>query len=132
MWCNAMLVSGSIFQACRFYELFSQTELAGKCAIVTSYSPSPGDIKGEETGAGATEKLRRYAIYNQMLNGQDPAPLLCCVPPERIDQDRAVLRRRVHTADLQQPSSCPSVRRNADTSSMPASRRGRPPRPVSG
>ena len=54
---NAMLVSGSIYQACKFYELFEKTDLKGKCAIVTSYRPSPADIKGEETGEGLTEKL---------------------------------------------------------------------------
>lgn len=64
---NAMLVSGSIYQACKFYELFAKTELKGKCAIVTSYAPTPADIKGEETGEGLTEKLRQYDIYKQML-----------------------------------------------------------------
>jgi type I restriction enzyme R subunit len=64
---NAMLVSGSIYQACKFYELFSKTELKGKCAIVTSYAPTPADIKGEETGEGLTEKLHQYDIYKQML-----------------------------------------------------------------
>jgi len=64
---NALLVSGSIYQACKFYELFSQTELAGKCAIITSYKPSASDIKGEETGEGYTEKLRQYEIYKKML-----------------------------------------------------------------
>lgn len=68
---NAMLVSSSIYQACKFYELFDKTELAGKCAIVTSYKPSPSDIKGEETGEGLTERLRQYDIYNKMLDGQD-------------------------------------------------------------
>lgn len=68
---NAMLVSGSIYQACKFYELFDKTDLAGKCAIVTSYRPSPADIKGE-SAEGLTEKLRQYDIYNKMLNGQDP------------------------------------------------------------
>ena len=68
---NAMLVSGSIYQACKFYELFEKTDLAGKCAIVTSYKPSPDDIKGEESGEGLTERLRQYEIYNKMLNGQD-------------------------------------------------------------
>ena len=53
---NAMLVSGSIYQACKFYELFDKTDLGGKCAIVTSYKPSPADIKGEESGEGVTEK----------------------------------------------------------------------------
>ena len=64
---NAMLVSDSIYSACRFFEMFQQTDLAGKCAIVTSYRPSPADIKGEETGEGLTEKLRQYGIYRQML-----------------------------------------------------------------
>ena len=64
---NAMLVSGSIYQACKFYELFDKTDLAGKCAIVTSYKPSPGDIKGETSGEGLTERLRQYDIYNKML-----------------------------------------------------------------
>lgn len=64
---NAMLVSGSIYSACRFFEMFQQTELAGKCAIVTSYRPSTSDIKGEETGEGLTEKLRQYDIYRKML-----------------------------------------------------------------
>ncbi|MGF6230990.1 type I restriction enzyme R subunit [Inquilinus ginsengisoli] len=69
---NAMLVSSSIYQACKFYELFDKTGLAGKCAIVTSYKPSPGDIKGEESGEGLTERLRQFDIYNKMLGGQDP------------------------------------------------------------
>ena len=64
---NALLVSGSIYSACRFYELFQQTDLAGKCAIVTSYRPQPADIKGEESGEGLTEKLRQYDIYRKML-----------------------------------------------------------------
>jgi len=64
---NAMLVSGSIYQACKFYELFSKTDLKGRCAIVTSYQPTPADVKGEETGEGPTERLREYDIYRDML-----------------------------------------------------------------
>ncbi|HPA07342.1 MAG TPA: type I restriction endonuclease subunit R [Methanoregulaceae archaeon] len=64
---NAMLVSGSIYSACRFFEMFQRTDLAGKCAIITSYKPSPADIRGEETGEGLTEKLRQYDIYRRML-----------------------------------------------------------------
>ena len=64
---NAMLVCASIYQACKVFELFNKTELKGKCAIVTSYLPSPADIKGEETGEGLTEKLHQYDIYQQML-----------------------------------------------------------------
>lgn len=64
---TAMLISSSIYQACKLYEIFSNTHLAGKCAIVTSYQPNLGDIKGEETGEGKTEKLRKYDIYRKML-----------------------------------------------------------------
>jgi type I restriction enzyme, R subunit len=64
---NAMLVSGSIYQACKFYELFANAGLKGRCAIVTSYKPSAADLKGEESGEGLTERLRQYAIYEQML-----------------------------------------------------------------
>jgi type I restriction enzyme R subunit len=64
---NALLVSGSIYAACRFFEMFQQTDLAGKCAIVTSYRPQPSDIKGEESGEGLTERLRQYEIYRKML-----------------------------------------------------------------
>jgi len=64
---NAMLVCASVHQACRVYELFSQTDLADKCAIVTSYQPTVASIKGEESGEGLTEKLFKYEVYRKML-----------------------------------------------------------------
>jgi type I restriction enzyme, R subunit len=64
---NALLVAGSVYEACKYYELFSKGPLAGKCGIVTSYVPKHADIKGEETGEGATEALDKYAIYQNML-----------------------------------------------------------------
>lgn len=83
---NAMLVCDSIFSACKFYELFDKTDLAGKCAIVTSYKPSPADIKGEESGEGMTEKLRQYEIYNKMLAGQDPDIFEKAVKKKFVDE----------------------------------------------
>ncbi|MDE1220848.1 HsdR family type I site-specific deoxyribonuclease [Vibrio aestuarianus] len=64
---NAMLVCASVHQACVVYDLFSKTDLAGKCAIVTSYQPAASSIKGEESGAGQTEKLFKYDTYRKML-----------------------------------------------------------------
>jgi type I restriction enzyme R subunit len=64
---NAILVAGSIYEACKFFELFDQTDLHGKCAIVTSYVPTAAAIKGEESGEGKTEKLHQYGIYQKML-----------------------------------------------------------------
>lgn len=64
---NAMLVGSSIYQACKFYELFIQAGFKGKCAIVSSYIPQTGGIAKEDSGQGMTEKLRQYEIYRQML-----------------------------------------------------------------
>ncbi|MGI8412826.1 MAG: type I restriction endonuclease subunit R [Solirubrobacteraceae bacterium] len=64
---NAMLVGASIYQACKFYELFTSAGFKGRCAIVTSYEPQTGDISKEDSGHGATERLRQYDIYRQML-----------------------------------------------------------------
>ena len=64
---NAMLVCDSIHSACRIFEMFQETDLAGKCAVVTSYKPSPADIKGEESGEGPTERLLQYGAYRKML-----------------------------------------------------------------
>src|SRR6202030_594846 len=66
-----MLITGVIYQACKFYELFISQGF-DKCAIVTSYKPTSSDIKGEETGEGLTERLKQYDIYNKMLGGKDP------------------------------------------------------------
>ena len=64
---NAMLVCASVHQACVVYDLFNKTDLAGKCAIVTSYQPAASTIKGEESGEGQTEKLFKYDTYRKML-----------------------------------------------------------------
>ncbi len=64
---NAMLVSDSIYAACRFFQCFSEKDLKGKCAIVTSYQPAPADITGEESGEGPTENLLKYDVYRRML-----------------------------------------------------------------
>lgn len=68
---NAMLVSSSVYQACKYYELFQRAGFK-ECAIITSYQPHHGDIKGEETGEDSpTDKLLKYEVYSKMLNGKD-------------------------------------------------------------
>ena len=64
---NAMLVADSIFSACRFFQLFQETPLKGKCAIVTSYRPTVDAIAREETGEGLTDRQTEYYIYREML-----------------------------------------------------------------
>ena len=65
---NAILVAGSIYEAAKYYSLFLQTELKGKCAIVTSYNPNASDISKEDTGAETeTDKEFIYKIYTDLL-----------------------------------------------------------------
>ena len=64
---NAMLVGDSVYQACKFYELFVQAGFKGKCAIVSSYVPNTTKISKEDAGEGDNEELRKYDIYRQML-----------------------------------------------------------------
>lgn len=66
---NALLVAGSIYQACRYYDLFLRSGF-DKCAIITSYVPDVASIRTEDTGEGDTENIQQYEIYQQMLNGK--------------------------------------------------------------
>lgn len=65
---NAILIASSIFDACRYFEMFQRTEFKGKCAIVTSYDPSHRDIVTEDTGDNTeTEKEFIYRVYRQYV-----------------------------------------------------------------
>lgn len=64
---NAILVASSVYEACKYYDLFADTELKGKVAIITSYTPDANAIKGEEVGEGETDALEKYDTYKSML-----------------------------------------------------------------
>ncbi|HBN22837.1 MAG TPA: restriction endonuclease subunit R, partial [Holosporales bacterium] len=65
---NAILVTSSIYEACRYFEMLQNTELKGKCAVVTSYNLSTRDITTEDTGANTeTEKEFIYKTYKTLL-----------------------------------------------------------------
>ncbi len=65
---TAILVAGSIYEACQYYELFQLTPLKTKCGIITSYSPTHRDIVNEELGENTeTEKQAIYNTYIKLL-----------------------------------------------------------------
>lgn len=65
---NALLVASSIYEACKYFELFNRTELKGKCAVITSYNPATRDINTEDTGANTeTDKEYIFKIYSELL-----------------------------------------------------------------
>lgn len=58
-WCNAMLIAGSIYQAYRYYEFFSNNgDLKGKCAVVTSYNPMDSDIANDSADNSKTTETK--------------------------------------------------------------------------
>ncbi|MFN9692334.1 MAG: type I restriction endonuclease subunit R [Synechococcaceae cyanobacterium] len=72
---NAILVASSIYEACRYFELFNATELKGKCAVITSYDPKAGDVSKEEVGANTeTDKQVIYNTYERLLETVTPQP----------------------------------------------------------
>ena len=64
---NAMLVADSIYQACRYWDVFQSTELKGHCAVVTSYVADSSSVKDEYLGDGETEDLTKYELYQKMI-----------------------------------------------------------------
>lgn len=82
---NAMLVSDSIYQACRYWELFQDTDLKGHCAVVTSYEGNASEIKDEATGAGDTEEKVKYEISKRMMGDKTPEQFELWAKREFID-----------------------------------------------
>ena len=72
---NAILVASSIYEACKYFELFQKTVFKGKCAVVTSYNPQAQDITLEETGANTeTDKQFIYNTYTALLQNVEALP----------------------------------------------------------
>ena len=72
---NALLVAASIFEACKYFELFQKTAFKGKCAVITSYNPQVQDVTLEETGANTeTDKQFIYNLYTTLLQNVDAQP----------------------------------------------------------
>jgi type I restriction enzyme R subunit len=82
---NAMLISDSIYQACRYWELFQDTDLKAHCAVVTSYEANASDIKDEATGAGDTEEKVKYEITKRMMGTKTPEQFEKWAKSEFID-----------------------------------------------
>ena len=64
---NAILVADDIYTACKYYEIFWQRGFK-KCAIISSYTPQPGDLRTDTVSADAdTEGFEKYDTYLKML-----------------------------------------------------------------
>ena len=67
---NAMLVANSIYEACRYWEIF-QSKGFTKCAVVTSYEPTTQSVRTATSDLNLeSEEEYKKKIYEKMLNGK--------------------------------------------------------------
>ena len=79
---NAILVAGSVYSACKYYEIF-QSKGFHKCAIISSYIPQPGDLRTDTVSDDEdTETFEKYSTYLRMV-GVNP------------DEDKAQVAKKV-------------------------------------
>lgn len=72
---NAILVAASIYDACKYFELFQKTEFKGRCGLVTSYNPVTQDVTREDTGANTeSDKQFIYNTYTELLKDLPAKP----------------------------------------------------------
>ena len=72
---TAILVASSIYEACKYFELFQKSVFKGRCAVITSYNPQTRDITTEDTGTNTeTDREFIYNTYTGLLQNVDSSP----------------------------------------------------------
>ncbi len=72
---NAILVASTIYEACKYYQLFQKTVFRDRFALITSYNPQTKDITLEDTGANTeTDREFIYNTYSEILKLVEPLP----------------------------------------------------------
>lgn len=70
---TALLVAGSIYEACRYWEIFNSLGFT-KCAVVTSYEPSTQAVRTATSDLSMQgEEEYKNAVYERMLGGKTVA-----------------------------------------------------------
>jgi type I restriction enzyme R subunit len=69
---NALLVAGSIAEACRYYEIFQNNNFK-KCAVISSYKPDKNELRTDSSGVDEdSENWKKQKVYLKMLGFTDP------------------------------------------------------------
>lgn len=67
---TAMLVAGTIYDACRYWDIFTSSGFT-KCAIITSYEPTDTSVRTAATDPNKeSEEEYKKRIYEKMLDGK--------------------------------------------------------------
>lgn len=88
---TAMLVANSIYEACRYWDIFTSNGF-NKCAIVTSYEPSTASVRTATSDLNQEgEEEYKKSIYERMLKGKKLAEFEKEVK-ERFKKDPAKMK----------------------------------------
>jgi len=67
---TAMLVAGSIYEACRYWDIFTRNNF-NRCAVVTSYEPSTASVRTATSDLNQEgEEEYKKSVYERMLGGK--------------------------------------------------------------
>ncbi len=98
---NALLVAGSIAEACRYYEIF-QAENFKNCAIVSSYKPNRGELRTDFSSTTEdSENWKKQKAYLKML-GYDPD---VSVEDDDFYKKIEAFEKRVKTMFVEEPAN---------------------------
>lgn len=68
---TAILVAGSIYEACRYWDIFTSSGFS-KCAVITSYEPSAANVRTATSDPQqASEEEYKKSVYERMLKGKN-------------------------------------------------------------
>ncbi|HAM81008.1 type I restriction endonuclease subunit R [Ornithinibacillus bavariensis] len=88
---TAMLVANSIYEACRYWDIFTSNGF-NKCAVVTSYEPSTASVRTATSDLNQEgEEEYKKSIYERMLKGKKLAEFEKEVK-ERFKKDPAKMK----------------------------------------
>ena len=69
---TAMLAAGSVYEACRYWEIFTEAGFT-KCAVITSYDPAGENARASSTDLEQeNEEDCKRRVYSRMLDGKKP------------------------------------------------------------
>lgn len=83
---TAMLVAGSIYEACKYWEIFMSMGFT-KCAIVTSYEPTTQSVRTATSDLSQeSEEEYKKKIYERMLGDEKLSKFEKCVKEQFKDE----------------------------------------------
>ena len=98
---NALLVAGSIAEACRYYEIFQENNFKN-CAVISSYKPDRGALRTDFSSTSEdSEKWKKQKAYLKML-GYSPDEI---IDDNNFCQKIEAFEKKAKTMFIEEPAN---------------------------